>query len=173
LCCREARVNSVHHNSYCATHYEKNIAEMQSLFFLQYCVQCSQREWNTVPDIDMCIGEALVWMTPYFYCKGSHRIKEQPFVRAGVAILEGALLSGFHCIMKKHSTRVYDVTTPLHRKYQLDRATEQSARVPLMEAVGSTVFFYERFGAVYILWTGLSTCSRSVFCCVRSSWNGS
>jgi len=21
------------------------------------------------PDIDMCIGEPLVWMTPYFYCK--------------------------------------------------------------------------------------------------------
>ena len=21
------------------------------------------------PDIDMCIGELLVWMTPYFYCK--------------------------------------------------------------------------------------------------------
>jgi len=38
-------------------------------------------------------------MTPYFYCKISHRIKEQPFIRAGFAIPEGAL-SGFHCISK-------------------------------------------------------------------------
>jgi len=37
-------------------------------------------------------------MTPYFHCKSSHRIKEQPLIRAGFAIPEGALLSGFHCI---------------------------------------------------------------------------
>jgi len=39
-------------------------------------------------------------MTPYFCCESSHRTKEQPFVRAGFAIPEGALLSGFHSISK-------------------------------------------------------------------------
>ena len=49
------------------------------------------------PDIDMCIGEPLVWMTPYFFAKSFHQIKEQLFIRAGFAIPEGALVSGFHC----------------------------------------------------------------------------
>jgi len=39
-------------------------------------------------------------MTPYIIAKTSHRIKEQPFIRAGFSILEGALLRGFHCISK-------------------------------------------------------------------------
>jgi len=35
-----------------------------------------------------------------FITKTSHRIKEQPFIKAGVSIPEGALLRGFHCISK-------------------------------------------------------------------------
>ena len=53
-------------------------------------------------DIDMCDGEPLVWMTPYFYCKKLSSDKKQPFIRAGVAIPAGALLSGFHCDTCRH-----------------------------------------------------------------------
>jgi len=42
------------------------------------------------PDIDMCIGEPLVWMTPYFYCKKFSSDKKQPFIRAGFAFPEGS-----------------------------------------------------------------------------------
>jgi len=45
----------------------------------------------------MCIGEPLVWMTPYIYCKTFSSDIKQPFIRAGFAIPEGALFSGFHC----------------------------------------------------------------------------
>jgi len=57
------------------------------------------------PDIDMCIGEPLVWMTSYFYCKKLSSDKEQPLIRAGFAIPEGALLRGFHCISRKAKHR--------------------------------------------------------------------
>jgi len=41
-------------------------------------------------------------MTTYFYCKTSSSDKKQPFIRAGFALPEGALLSGFHCNTCRH-----------------------------------------------------------------------
>ena len=41
-------------------------------------------------------------MTPCFYCKKFSSDKKQPFIRAGFAIPEGALLRGFHCNTCKH-----------------------------------------------------------------------
>jgi len=41
-------------------------------------------------------------MTPYFYCKKFSSDKKQPFIRAGFATPEGALLSGFHCDTCRH-----------------------------------------------------------------------
>jgi len=51
---------------------------------------------------DMCDGEPLVWMIPYFYCKMFSSDKKQPFFRAGFSIPEGALLSGFRCNTCRH-----------------------------------------------------------------------
>jgi len=54
-------VNSTHHNSYCAIHYDKNIAKKYSNFSFNNTVYSTHNE-NKIqyPDIDMCIGEPLV-----------------------------------------------------------------------------------------------------------------
>jgi len=72
--------------------------------FSFYNTVYSARNENEIeyPDIDMCIGEPLVRMTPYFYCKKFSSDKKQRFIRAGFAIPEGALLSGFHCNTCRH-----------------------------------------------------------------------
>jgi len=41
-------------------------------------------------------------MTPIFIAKRSHRIKEQPLIRASFAIPEGALFSGFQLFLTSH-----------------------------------------------------------------------
>ena len=54
------------------------------------------------PEIDMRIGEPLVWIKPHFYCKKFSSDNYHLFIRAGFAIPEGTLLSSFHCIINLH-----------------------------------------------------------------------
>ena len=85
LCWRGARVNSVHCNSYCAIHYDKNFAKIEQLFFLQYClctVLTTRIKYSTLILIWVLVNLCCEWH-PIFIAKSSHRIKEQLFIRAG------------------------------------------------------------------------------------------
>jgi len=59
---RGANVNSVHNNSYCAIHYDKNIAKIGYSKFSFYNTVYSAHNEKKIqhPEIDMCIGEPLV-----------------------------------------------------------------------------------------------------------------
>jgi len=62
-------------NTVYSAHNENNIQNSD----LDYVYWRSQCEWHFI-----------------FIAKSYHRIKEQPFIRAGFAIPQGTLLSGFH-----------------------------------------------------------------------------
>ena len=90
-------MNSVHHNSYCAKHYDKDIEKYSNFSIFNAVYSAHNENIIQYPDVDMCIGEPLMWMTPYIYCKKFALKKKQPFMRTGFADPHGALLSGFHC----------------------------------------------------------------------------
>jgi len=46
-----------------------NILQKYSNFCFYNTVYSAHNNKMQYPDTDMCIGEPLVWMTPYFYCK--------------------------------------------------------------------------------------------------------
>jgi len=70
---------------------------------------CHNKNEIEHPDIEMCIGEPIVWMTPYFYCKKFSLDKKQPFIGAGFAIPEYVLLSAFHCNTCRHVGMIPEV----------------------------------------------------------------
>ena len=71
------------------------------LFTILCTVLTTRKKYSTLILICVLLNPLCEWH-PIFIAKSSHRIKEQPFIRAGFAIPEGALLSGFHCIMKQN-----------------------------------------------------------------------
>ena len=64
----------------------QNIAKHSKFSFYNTVYSAHNENETEYPDIDMCVGEPLVWMTPYFYCKKFSSDKKQLFIRAGFAI---------------------------------------------------------------------------------------
>jgi len=55
-----ARVNSVHHNSYCAKHYDKDIEKYSNFSIFNAVYSAHNENIIQYPDVDMCIGEPLM-----------------------------------------------------------------------------------------------------------------
>jgi len=57
-------VKSVHHNSYCATHYGKILQKYSNFSFYNTVYSAHNENKIQYPDIDMCIGEPLAQRFP-------------------------------------------------------------------------------------------------------------
>jgi len=47
----------------------KTLQKYSKFYFYNIVYSAHNENKIQYPDIDICIGEPLVWMTPYFYCK--------------------------------------------------------------------------------------------------------
>jgi len=80
----------------CNTLWQKYCKNTVSFLFTILCTVLTTRiKYSTLILICVLVNPLCEWH-PIFIAKSSHWTREQPFIRAGFAIPEGAPLSGFH-----------------------------------------------------------------------------